>query len=820
MKNTKIKTKLTISFVVASIAALMIGLCGYLNIFQMNETIVDNDFIVVKPLAYLDRITFSSGQINILVRDIILNENGKTKEEQFESMREYQEELRKNINDYLDTLSSNGYGDSYEYELLSELSVKASDWSNEMENVARLSSNGKDEAALEQLYGTLIPKGNTIHELLDELVTMNEVQATDKRIDAQTSFRYSSLLIWGLVLLVIAIMVMIGIMVTNSITKSVKTITTSAEAFADGDIHFYSEGIPNDEMGQIAQSLKRMADSITDLIADNYRVIVEAGAGHLDARVDTSKYNGDYRKILQGINMTFETFCHHLDAVPVAISFFNLTGEFVYGNRVMHEMISRCNISTYEKVLLSQLLTSGESESLPEEAAAILTSDEDLANYNTTVTYKDRNGDETLTYALTLHRVFGVGAEDGNASCIMLTMVDITEVTNAKSDAERANRAKTEFLSHMSHEIRTPMNAIIGMTQIARRTENLDTIRECINRIESSSHHLLGVLNDILDMSKIEAGKLTLSEEEMRFSEDIPLVISMMKSRDSERNIDIIYEMDIKHDTVMVDRLRLNQVLINLLSNAIKFSPDNGQIKIFVKETEDEEGYVFRFSVADHGIGMNEEQISRLFRSFEQADVSITKRFGGTGLGLSISKSIIEMMDGTIWVESEVGKGSTFHFTIKVKPFNMENKEIQKNSMQNDQEEIKYDFSKLHALIVDDVDINRMILSELLSETEIKMEEASNGCEAVTAFANSVPGHFNLILMDLQMPEMDGYEATKTIRAMDRPDAKTIAIIALSANAVKEDVERALNSGMDGHIAKPVDIKSAIQTIHRICFGE
>ena len=821
MKNLKIRTKLIISVVGASVAAFLIGLCGYLNIARLNELIVYNDYVVGKPLAYMNRITFDIGQIRVIVRDVIMVNGNASNEEYFISLEYYWEDLRKQINGYLDDLSNNGYGDTNEYEQLSELSVNVSDWSQEMNNVIRISTNDKPEAALNYLYDIVIPKGNLVNEQLEQLVAISEYQATESRENSQSNYVTASILIAGLVVLMILVLIVFGTMITKSITRSVRRIVNSAEAFADGCTHFDNEGLAEDEMGQIGHALKRMAESIAGLIADNYEVIVAAGAGKLDARADTSGYHGDYRDILQGVNMTFETFCRHLDATPAAIAFFDLAGVFVYGNKAMHELLLRSGMQETDKKLLARILTSGESDILPEGAAAVFDHDEERSDYAATIAFHMTG--EGAAYELTIHRVFGAGMEDGRASCVMLTMQDVTGVSRAKSDAERANRAKTEFLSHMSHEIRTPMNAIIGMTQIARRSNNPDKIRDCINRIESSSHHLIGVLNDVLDMSKIEAGKLSFSEEAMSLSEDLPFVISMMRSRSGEHSVNIVHELDVRRDVVMVDNLRLNQVLINLLSNAIKFSPENSMIHISVHETESEDEWsVYRFSVADQGIGMDQVQIGRLFKSFEQADVSITKRFGGTGLGLSISKSIVEMMNGKIWVESEVGKGSTFFFTVRLKTVSAEEQE-QARSLPvpaiNEQKE-EMDLSDLRALVVDDIDINRIILTELLSDTGIKIEEACTGQEAVNLFGNSPPGYFDIILMDMQMPEMDGCEATRAIRALNRADVRSIAIVAMTANAMKEDVELALNAGMDAHIAKPIEFDRTVQTILRVCKGE
>ncbi|MDR3052622.1 MAG: response regulator [Coriobacteriales bacterium] len=293
-----------------------------------------------------------------------------------------------------------------------------------------------------------------------------------------------------------------------------------------------------------------------------------------------------------------------------------------------------------------------------------------------------------------------------------------------------------------------------------------------------------------------------------------------MQSRKDTENIVITHDIDIKNEYVLSDSMRLNQVVLNLLSNAVKFSPQGGEVRLSVKETETNEGAsVYLFTIADHGIGMSKEQLGRLFKAFEQADSSISKRFGGTGLGLTISKNIISMMEGTIWVESEVGVGSTFSFEVKFETVTADEVKGADEAAAGAAAGLldSVNFSGIHALLADDIEVNRLIVTEMLAETGIEIEEASNGEEAVELFRTSPEGHFTLILMDIQMPKMDGYEATRIIRSMDRPDAGTTAIIAMTANALKADVEKAQAAGMNGHIAKPIDFHAAITLLKEIC---
>jgi CheY-like chemotaxis protein len=365
----------------------------------------------------------------------------------------------------------------------------------------------------------------------------------------------------------------------------------------------------------------------------------------------------------------------------------------------------------------------------------------------------------------------------------------------------------------MSHEIRTPMNAIIGMTQIARSSGETEKLRGCLERIGSSSEHLLGIINDILDFSKIESGKLSLDVTIFSLTENLDFIMSMMLPRARQNNIELHLTIEnILHDGISTDSLRLNQVLINLLSNAIKFSPDGSEIELKVGETGWKDGYGnYSFSVTDHGIGISEEQVKRLFRPFEQADGSITRKYGGTGLGLIISKNLVEMMDGKINLESKEGEGSTFTFTIRCKAQTA--MDLQAQSADDEIVPEDYNFSGKRCLLVDDIEINREIVIELLSGTGLAMETAENGKEALDKFIASEIGYYDTILMDMQMPVMDGCTATEEIRMLDRDDAREIPIIAMTANVMQDDIRHTRESGMNAHLSKPIELETLLNVL-------
>ena len=558
---------------------------------------------------------------------------------------------------------------------------------------------------------------------------------------------------------------------------------------------------------------------------------------------------------------------------------------------------------------------------------------------------------------------YGETVRDASGCAIRVAgaLKDITEEKKAEAEmarmieqraaAEAANQAKSSFLSKMSHEIRTPMNAIIGMAKIADTTADLGKLKYCLSTIEASSTHLLGIINDVLDMSKIEAGKLEIDSSPMNVEKMLMkicnLIVDKTEQKSQKLNIMLGKNMEMHY---IGDELRLSQVVTNLLSNAVKFTPEKGEITLKVDAAQEVgNDSVLRFSVADTGIGMTKEQIGKMFHSFEQADGSISRRFGGTGLGLAISKNIVEKMGGRIWVESEPDHGSTFIFEVRLecspqqnttmifdgicpsdlrvlivdgdeelrayfqsiterfgihteeadsgkkaiylvdlakelkKPYDVIfldydmpdmngvevvsnlNAKIDKNTviimtsfltwhrieaaaknvgvsrfiakplfpsavldaineiigktvknlgMKTEYSRETPDFSGVHLLLAEDVEINREIFIALLENTKIHIDTAENGLVAVQKFKDHADW-YDMIIMDVQMPEMDGYEATRAIRSMEFPKAKTIPIIAMTANVFKEDIESCIKSGMNDHLSKPIDENAVIEKINR-----
>jgi signal transduction histidine kinase/CheY-like chemotaxis protein len=570
-----------------------------------------------------------------------------------------------------------------------------------------------------------------------------------------------------MITLVVFIAIWMASVFTNSITRLIKGISR----FRSGERHFRFRSKTTDELGTLANSFDEMADRLVESV-NGPLVITD-----MDGR--TIYANDD----------ALWTTKKSIDKVIGA----------PYGEVSIYPVGSKyCPITALKEGREAEVLFLEDAERYVKGKATYL---------------YDKDGTKT-GYIIVTDDVTEMALEQ-----IQLQRTKV-ELEQAVNEANRANEYKGEFLARMSHEIRTPMNAIIGMTNMVKRKlmeegNSGPEILSNVRQIEESSQHLLGLLNDVLDFSKIDAGKIELSFEPVSIHKLVNTVASIIKPRCSEKNIFFDVAIDVPANmSVDTDPLRLRQVLINLLGNAVKFTPELGRIDFKIIEIESIGGKILlEFSVKDNGIGMSEETMKTLFQPFEQGSAGVARRYGGTGLGLAISRSIVRMLGGDIEVRSDHGEGSTFSFKLLLDE--VVSAEAESITVVDGKDQ----FAGKHALLADDVAINRIIAIDLLEFTGLDIDEAEDGEMAVMMFENSPEFTYDIIFMDVQMPKMDGYEAASRIRSMDRLDAKTVPIVALTANAFRDDIENAMRHGMNAHLAKPMDIQKIIETTMRLIGG-
>lgn len=752
-----------------------------------------------------------------------------------------------------------------------------------------------------------------------------------------------SMVITGIFLLLIILLV--TVIIRRILTEPMRAITESARNLAVGK---FDTALPprllkrKDEIGELGGAFTTMSSEVGSVIRDIEQLTAAAQAGSLGTRTDHAAHQGDYHLILASINATMDVVCGHLDAMPNAFGLFDARKLPIYMNEDLSELFARHSRYAGKEDLLKAIIASATPEGAAWEAEAIFGPDAKGGRmFSTDVSIPDDQG-EMRNYAMSLRRI-GDGAKGADGVCVMLILSDVTQLIHARTAAEAASRAKGDFLANMSHEMRTPMNAIIGMTAIAGATGDPERKDYCLKKINEASVHLLGVINDILDMSKIEANKFELSLVEFDFEKILQKVVNVISFRVEERRQSLTVFIDKRIPRRLIgDDQRISQVIANLLSNAVKFTPEGGNIRLSAKLNRlEEERCTLQIEVADTGIGISAEQKARLFASFEQAETGTSRKYGGTGLGLAISKNIVQMMGGEIWVDSTPGEGSTFAFTMTagyakqeeakpllsgidwkdvrvlavddapeirmyfeeiagqfgfalstadsgdtacamieenggydvffvdwkmpgmdgieltrhIKKINPENSVVimisatEWNLIETEAKAAGVDiflpkplfpsaivdcinecfgvkatealeegkmepgcFAGRRILLAEDVEINREIVLTLLEPTKIAIDCAENGAEAVRLFA-ARPEIYDLIFMDVQMPEMDGLEATRRIRGLDTQLAKRVPIVAMTANVFREDVDRCLDAGMNDHVGKPLNIEEVLEKL-------
>jgi signal transduction histidine kinase/ActR/RegA family two-component response regulator/HAMP domain-containing protein len=616
-------------------------------------------------------------------------------------------------------------------------------------------------------------------------------------------------------------------MMQRIVIRPIVALTDTAAHIEDGRIY---TGVPewilkkNDEMGLLGKALAAMTKVFQEMLTDTKQLFDAASMGRLDARSDPSPFKGDVAQVICQINDTLDIVAIYFESIPEVLFILSPRLELVFRNKRSSCLFDRLSTAEIVREILS---ADGFYDADADKNAG--SDDRLIARWNEALRPGFYTASVCLTtpeagncYTFTCCDLILNGTKRGT----LVVASDVTDLMREKAKAQSASVAKDEFLSRVSHELRSPMNVIVGMAQLGLKdlsqgetgadakadvNEKLARIRERFEKIDSSSAHLLSIINDMLDMSRIEAGEIEIRHVPFDLRETVAACCDSLRSQAEKKHLEFTCRIapEVERD-VVGDGFRVLQILVNLLTNAVKFTEEGGRVTLSVWPNRpfypEDENLEIVFSVEDTGVGMSQEFMQKIFTPFEQEDRYIQRRYQGTGLGLSICHRLVTRMGGAITAVSEPNSGSTFTFTL---PFARAGAADSAPPETFD----AYDFSGARMLLADDIELNRVIIREILADTHIDITEASDGAEALKLFETSEEGYFHIIFMDIQMPNMDGYQAANAIRSLNRKDAASIPIMAMTANAMQKDVDQALANGMNRHLSKPVDIEACLRAI-------
>jgi len=611
----------------------------------------------------------------------------------------------------------------------------------------------------------------------------------------------------GVITVSISVLIIVSMffMLQRTILRPVRKLTDISAEIANGNV---TVEIPeyvlerSDEMGVLGNSYEMMRDALEKLISNNEELFKDINIGKINTRGNSAQFSGFFAKLIDNMNEMLDEIGLYFDSIPVAFAILQPNYDIAYSNQNFKEIFASYTREEFFRGLLDD--EDEDYDSLKGKFAEYISQGEYECLRWLTI------GSEMRCFSFICNKVF----HGENKSGAVIVISDNTEVVVTKDKALSASKAKSEFLSRVSHELRTPLNAILSMAKLGLGDQKIDYSMKRFERIVTSSTHLLNIINDVLEMSRMESGKIEIRYASMDIHGVINECVSMLALKAQENSNELLPRVDAAIPArVIGDEFRIKQILINLLSNSCKFT-ESGTIRVEAHCLEkSERDCTVRFTVADTGIGMTEAFLKKIFTPFEQEDSFLSRRYEGSGLGLSISHNLVALMGGAMDVTSEPGNGSCFEFSIVFEIASGEETEVQDHESASDD---GISLSGMRLLLVDDIEINRAIVIEVLSGSGLRIDEASDGEEAVKKYLDSPPGYYDCILMDVQMPHMDGYMATEAIRRAQRED-KDVPIIAMTANALKEDVDRALECGMNGHLAKPIDFTLCINTVKKHC---
>jgi len=663
-------------------------------------------------------------------------------------------------------------------------------------------SNTREEHH-EKFYYSFMPIKDEYGDVIAVIGTAINMQSLETQLQSFLLNSVSIILLFSFLLLCAMYFALRGLIITP-----IQKLTAISSEIAAGNIE---DEIPawiikrKDEMGILGRSYASVGKVLREMLNNNDALFEAAMSGRLDARSNPASLNGLFAQAASKINDTLDGIGSDFDSIPSCLAILNAEYDIVFTNI----QFKRTFIDVSDQTIYRTILEAGEEEDI-NDLKARLAKNLEQGEFSSLVWFDLPESRRCLSCLCS--RRADRGGENNGA---VIVAADATELVKAKDNALSANKAKSAFLSRVSHELRTPLNVILSMAKLGLNDKNLDESRERFNKIVTSSSHLSNIINDVLEMSRMESGKTEIKREPMRLKRAVEECVELLSLRAEESGIALVSSIDATlPETLVGDEFRIRQILINLLSNAVKFTTE-GKVSLDVAVIErDTDKCTVRFLVADTGIGMSEEFLKKIFTPFEQEDSFLSRRYVGSGLGLSISYNLAALMGGGMTVKSKLGEGSRFEFTI---PFDIAQAPADEiNGEDESVENTKISLQEKRILLADDIDVNRMIVIEIFADTGADLEEVCDGEEVVQKFLKSPVGYYDCILMDIQMPKIDGYTAAAGIRKSDRAD-NNIPIIAMTANALKEDIDYARSAGMNDHIAKPIDFDICLKKVRHWC---
>lgn len=830
MKETIFKNKLYVITIIIAVILLIISSLSIHDVLRLkkSDTLLIDNYASCAMVA--NNISSQAASYHQYLLSYLMAEGSYSKNLFYQKMREALELTQGSFDNYESLILND---DSGLFDRSKEL------WSNYLssyDSITLPANEHLDEVSI-NLYTS------DLQLLFDEFsISANKLALDNKEkmqlSSIQNNDLFNSLILYTLIttLLTLALTALLINYIIKYVKKPLISLLVATEQISQGYLNVEIDHSTDNEITELAISTKKLLHKLKYIINDTKYMLKELANSNFDINSTCpEEYVSDFNPILNSLYtlkealeiasrteyqaLLFQVLSKNVDVVFMIYDLKERNMEYVFANSKRVLGISADALKANPLMFFYHC-----DESVYEKASEIFLLNKPVYRYARETEFIDPSTNEKKWFNVAITPVI----MDETITKYIMTIEDLTDnhknhliLQEALLNAQKANVAKSSFFSSVSHEIRTPLNAIIGMTAVAESyLGEKDKLEDCLKKITFSSNHLLMLINDVLDMAKIESGKLSLNNEIFNAEDCIEEISSMLSAQIQAKSLNLdISIQNMKYPILKGDSLRLKQILLNIISNAVKYTPQDGDIQISVRQYElnSDNTVETQYTITDSGYGMSTVFLEKIFEPFEQEFNASSHKNMGSGLGMTIAKNLVDIMNGSIKVKSTLGKGSCFIVTL---PFEAANRENElafpiKEHRNHPSAEDPIDLKGRRILVVEDNELNMEIAVELLKQTGADIERAYDGLQAALLFVNSPEEYFDLIIMDVQMPVKNGYESTKHIRSSPHKNAKTIPIIAMTANAYLEDIRTAMDCGMNAHIAKPIDINLLYNIIYR-----